>query len=270
MDDFMKSKTVFIITFLAALFAMYPIVQEYGHMGISIFDIKVTVKFFYLMNMGLLSLSVYFFSLEYISEKSFKFIRIVGNTLYSLAVLWPILFVLFYIATLLITYIVKLINFQIVSISISIIMGILITLVAQRIFKVIKNGVNFKEKESIIQKILVSKSINLESKDTPLERAEMVYEKGIYDPVAPYCFHAVTQSLINALEKKGINATVMSDSKVISLAIDKKILPETYIDYLKTIREVRNKSVHSLGLEIDEKTARSLLDKTYAILNIIE
>ncbi len=266
----MKSKTVFIITFLAALFAMYPIVQEYGHLGIAILDIKVTIKFFYLINMGLLSLSVYFFSLEYISEKSFKYIRIVGNTLYSLAVLWPIVFVLFYITTLLISYIVELINSQIISIGISIIIGILVTLVTQRIFRVIKNGVNFKEKESLINKILISKSINPEIKDTPLERAEMLYERDIYDPVAPYCFNAIIQSLTNALEKRGINATVMLDSKVISLAIDKKILPETYIDSLKTIREVRNRSVHSLGLEIDKKTARSLLDKTNAILNSIE
>lgn len=244
MDDFMKSKTVFIITFLAALFAMYPIVQEYGHMGISILEIKVTVKFFYFMNIGLLTLSVYFFSLEYINEKSYKFIRVLGNTLYSLAVLWPVVFVLFYIATLLISYILKLINSQIVSISTSIIIGILVTLVAQKIFEVIKNGVNFKEKESLIKKMLISKSINFEFKDTPLERAEMLYEKGIYDPVAPYCFHAIIQSLLNALEKRGMNATVMSDSKVISLAIDKKILSETYIDDLKIIREVRNRSVH--------------------------
>lgn len=270
MDDFMKSKTVFIITFLAALFAMYPIMQEYGYLGITILDIKVTIKTFYLINMGLLGLSVYFFSLEYISETYLKFIRVVGNTLYSLAVLWPIVFVLFYITTILISFISKLINSQIISSVMSIILGVLVTLLAQRIFKVIKNGVNFKEKESLINKILISKSINLEVKDTLIERAQMLYEKDIYDPVANYCFQAIIHSLKNGLEQNGVNVTMMTDTRVISLAIDKKVLSEIYTSDLNVISELRNRSVRSIDLEIDKKTARELLDKTKAILNIIK
>jgi hypothetical protein len=97
MSQFTKEKIAFAVALLATIFTITPLVDDFGGRGFVLFGVLLEVKFlFYLISL-LLSLSVYFYGIQFITERPIRATEVLGDSFYALAITAPILYGLLFL-----------------------------------------------------------------------------------------------------------------------------------------------------------------------------
>lgn len=97
MKEFIKEKIAFTVALLVALFTISPLVTKFGALGFSLLSYRLTAQHVYYLSLLLLSLAVYCFSWHFLTEKGFRVLQTVGNTMYGLAIVIPPAYTLLYL-----------------------------------------------------------------------------------------------------------------------------------------------------------------------------
>ncbi|HEV3238447.1 MAG TPA: HEPN domain-containing protein [Gemmataceae bacterium] len=100
MTEFTKTKIHFALALLGTLFAIHPYVEQWEHLGFSYWKYHLEIFHAYALTGGLLALSVYFYAMALLSERTSTRAERLGNYLYALGILIFPLYGLFYLSSL--------------------------------------------------------------------------------------------------------------------------------------------------------------------------
>ncbi|MEZ8383265.1 hypothetical protein [Vibrio tasmaniensis] len=250
MDDFFKTKVGFTVGLLATIFAIKPLIDQYGDLGFLFFGMDLTIKAAYLLLISVLGLAVYFISLQFASSKHSEWLDRLSNACYSFALIIPPIFSLFWGVTILLAQVSKLFE----QLSPEVLSGVAAFLTGY----VGKNVYLFIAK-SIKQKFLdaenkTTKSEILES----LNRASELNKSGMYDLAvfeASKVVESTLRQLLNDLEPKSKMANMY---QLQELASKYSILESDDIELLDEVRRNRNVTVHDVKIISAETSERVL------------
>lgn len=89
MTEFKKEKIGFALAFLAVLFTISPLVTEFGDKGVDIFSLRLSGRHLYYFTVAALTLGVYGYGLQFLTERNLRFLDSIGAIGYALALLAP-------------------------------------------------------------------------------------------------------------------------------------------------------------------------------------
>ena len=240
MSDFTKVKIGFAIALLAALFTISPVTSNLGAFGFYVFGIHIEIKHLYYFISLFLTLAVYFYSIQFLTERQVRFVRfaqMLADGSYAIAIVAPILYLSLFLVVLLtaaISPIVKSENLQgIFQNVLSGIMGVLSVLASQRLMKLFAK----REKQSSSEEY-DKQAISV------LDRAKQLFEDGHYDLSVIECFKSIETAARKVLLQKGVSLKNRSTRDLIQAAQDQGIIPEDRISLVHTIRQSRNIAAH--------------------------
>src|SRR5262245_8272872 len=87
MTSFTRIKMHFALALLGTLFALHPFLERMENHGFRYLGYRLPIFYAYSLIAGLLALTVYWFALALLSERSFSWVEKAGNLFYGLAVM---------------------------------------------------------------------------------------------------------------------------------------------------------------------------------------
>jgi len=265
MNDFSKIKIPFSLALLAAMFAISPLIQQYGQASYSLFGLTVTLNFIYLIFCILLGASVYFYAIGLVGDRPFfDFINKVGHVIYALALIVPPLFLILYPISILTDYLIAAFKSpffsKVIEFGGSAAVGVSASLIGNLIFRAFAA----RDRKEKIDKLSVKEN-------QLLGRARQLFQEGYFDLVATESWKAVEVALNRTFETAGIRRRGQPINALLDLARKKELLNSREIEELISIRQVRNTAVHTERKVTEEEAQRalSISEKTIAALDKI-
>lgn len=254
MNDFAKTKIAFAVALLAALYTINPLILKIGGVGAQILEINISIKFIYYLMLGCLGISVYFYSIQFISEKKIKYVQEAGDILYGVALSLPPAFLSLVIAIKGIDLIGKEELTKIVSPLLGLIAGILSTVLSAK----------FKGKITTMRRVSDAKGEE-ELEHEYLSRAKQLFDDGYFDLAILETFKAIESALKRNLLFHGVEVEPGRFLTNFRKAKQLEVLSSTDLKAIDQLRQIRNKVAHK-ETEIDESEARTLLREGEKIL----
>nr|WP_254219059.1 hypothetical protein [Vibrio mimicus] len=258
-DDFFKTKVGFTVGLLATIFAIKPLIDQYGDLGFLFFGMSLTIKAAYLLLISVLGLAVYFISLQFASSKHSEWLDKLSNACYSFALIIPPIFSLFWGVTILLAQVSKLFE----QLSPEVISG-----VAAFLTGYVGKNVYLFIARSIKQKFLDAENTNAKNQILDsLNRASELNKSGMYDLAVFEASKVLESTLRQLLNELAPNSKMVSMYHLQQLASKHSILESRDIELLDEVRRNRNVTVHdqkAISAETSERVinlCRELLVK---------
>lgn len=262
-NDQAKDKAIFVVGLMAAFFAFSAYKEELSQIRLQIGQVTPTLSSLFLAFIIILSLSAYFYALDYLKYSYprfqnsfvFKITTFLGNFLYSFGVLFPLLVFFFWIAPAIPLppekYIPAIVAFDIIG-------GIVVALLA--VFDAISKQKQRKQKE--IEGIDAKKVFSL-------QRALQLFENKFYGESVVESFKVLEIFLREMLlEKVDIHTEGISPSRIIETATKNNILDINSAEKVNELRKMRNLAAHS-EKPLTRKDAEKALQIIRSILETV-
>jgi len=247
MNDFGKIKIAFTVALLAALYTINPLILKIGVVGAEILGFNISVKLIYYLMLGCLGISVYFYSVQFISEKKIKYVQEAGDILYGVALSLPPAFLSLFLAIKGIALIGKDELTTILSPLLGAIAGILSFFLSSK----------FKGKITAMRRVSDAKGEE-KLEHTYLTRAKQLFDDGYFDLSILETFKAIESALKRTLLFHDVEVEPGRFLSNFRKAKQLEILKSTDLEAIDKLRQLRNKVAHK-ETEVEESEARALL-----------
>lgn len=247
MKDFAKIKIAFTVALLAALYTINPLILKIGTVGAKILGVNISVKLIYYLMLGCLGISVYFYSVQFISEKKIKYVQEAGDILYGIALSLPPAFLSLFVALKGIDLIGKEELTKLLSPLLAFVAGILSSFLSAKFvgkITAMRRASDAKGEEELEQEYL--------------SRAKQLFDDGYFDLSILETFKAIEAALKRTLLFHGVEVEPGSFLANFRKAKQLEILNSTDLNAIDELRRIRNKVAHK-ETESDEHEARALL-----------
>lgn len=239
-NDQAKDKAIFVVGLMAAFFAFTSYKQELSQIRLQIGEETPTLSSLFLAFIIILSLSAYFYALDYLKYSHprfqnffiFKITTFIANFLYSFGVLFPLLVLFFWIAPAIPVPPAKYFPF---ILAFDVIGGIIF--LGLSIFDAISKQKQRRQKE--IEGIDAKKVFSL-------QRALQLFENKFYGESVVESFKVLEIFLREMLLKKvDIHTEGISPNRIIETATKNNILDKNSAEKVNELRKMRNLAAHS-------------------------
>ena len=197
--------------------------------------------------LGCLGMSVYFYSIQFLSEKKIKYIQETGDILYGIALSLPPVFLLLVITVKTISLIGKDELTYFISPLLSVVAGIVTSLLSAK----------FKGKISEMRRSNDAKDEE-KLEHEYLSRAKTLFNDGYFDLSILETFKAIESTLNKQLLFWGVELEPRGFLSNFKKAQNLKILKSSDVQTINEIRHIRNQVAHN-KIQITEEKAKNLL-----------
>lgn len=261
MNDFAKAKIVFALALIGVLFAIHPVVRDFGDAGYSYFGAVLQFRVIYYAMLGLLGCVIYFYAVDFITDNPLGVAHRIGNLFYAMALLFPPVFAL-------------------VAASIKVAEGVVWvsdSSLAGEISKVAIAGIaggfglllarcasghmTRRDREENVNRLAFQSKGHL-------QRAEELLEGGHHDLVALEAFRCVESVLQRALLDGNVAISSSRANQLIPIAARSGVIPEHLVGVFHELRVARNRAVHTRD-EFTDKDASWFLDTTRKLIGSV-
>lgn len=261
MSDFTKVKIGFAIALLAILFAISPIIEEYGSYGFNVYNVNINVLHLYTAFGIILFIAVYFYALNILTQRGIKYAQQIADILYAVAVIIPFLYLFLFVGISIISIIGDYIKVAVI------ITGLTIGVIAIGLFitaylsKTMLNIIQKKEKASHIERYeedIIHK----------ITGAQGLLKNNHYNLSVIWCYDAVEKAIVLALYKNDFSHNKLLREKLINKAYEVGLIADVHKAKIDYIYNVRNKILRKKE-DVNKEEAEKVLIETQSILSLI-
>jgi len=262
MNEFTRNKIAFAVALLAALFTITPILSEIGSWGYKVFSLTLRVNHLYYFLSALLTLAVYIYGLQFLTERPFKQLRVTGDLFYAIALISPPLYVSLYLLTLIGSLLAKLFQAPgaadiLISIA-NVLLGIIGAQLTNRLVKAFSR----KDRQARVE--------NIQKEEVSiLARARQLFNDGYFDLTVVECFKAIELTLRKALVARDIPVGRINPRVLMEKAHHQELIPPELFERIDQLRDLRNSISHQ-NASVTQLQAEQALATTDRILAAIE
>jgi len=261
-NEFAKAKVLSALAVVGVLFAIHPLVQDYGEAGFGFFGVVLEFRVIYYLLLVLLGSAVYFFAMDFIADNPLGFAHRMGNHFYAMAMLFPPTFFFVLVAAKAAEGVVWVsdspVAGEISKIAISILIGAGAILIAH----VVSRRMNLRDRFASLDQM------SFRAKEH-LQRAEELQEAGHHDLVALEAFRSVESALRRALLDGDIHVSSSRPNQLIPVAARAGVIPENLVGVFHELRVARNRAVHASD-DFSEADALWFIETTRKMLASIQ
>lgn len=262
MNDSVKDKIVYAITLLATLFTIQPIIAGIKPIGFDLLTVHITVAHLYYLIGALLGGSVYFYSINFVTERFFTPFQQLGNILYASAILSLPLFLALWASAYLVDVASRLLNLpQIQSVGEGVLSSI-IAVATALLAEFVQRRLSRRDRSSRIQTITNDEADHI-------QRAHQMLEVGHCDLSILESYRAVEAALRRQLFKRQIHMPIRKPRDLADIAMKYEILPASAAPEVNTLRRMRNDAVHS-DQPMSRENARAAFDTARNVLSLLD
>ena len=261
MSDFAKAKIVFALALVGVLFAIHPVVRDFGEAGYHFFGAVLQFRVIYYTMLGLLGCVIYFYAIDFITDNPLGLAHRVGNLFYAMSLLFPPVFAIVALSIKTAEAVVWVSDSplageisKIALTSIAAGVGLLISQLASR-------HMNQRDREESIDRLAFQSKGHL-------QRAEELMAAGHYDLVALEAYRCVESVLQRALLDSKVSVSSSGANQLIPIAAKVGLIPESLVGVFHELRIARNRAVHSRD-EVSNKDASWFLDTTRKMIGSV-
>jgi len=262
MLDFNINKVGFALALLGVFFAMYPIIQDVGDAGFYFTGAFLSIRLFYYLTLASLGMGIYFYAIDFISPGRFNYARKFGNVFYALGFVFPDLYVILWVTSLVAGLMKFLEAHSPVLYLIAYMVGGFIDLVViVLVIRYIIRRLNRSDTNSRIKKLSGEQF-------THMNRARGLLDWGYYaEAVAESC-EAVSSGFEAMVIEKGLKIEGADLGDYAPAGVSAGIVPDSELDKLERLRAIKDAAAKDSD-SIDEAAAREALDISDGILKAI-
>lgn len=252
MDEFSKTKIGFTVALLATVFALKPLIDAYGNVGFTFFDINITAKLAFFATLGFLGIAVYFISLQFVSSKQIYLFDKISDVAYALSLSVPVLFCVLWLLVLIGEGLARVAT-SVPEIAWNIIAGVVAGLLTNLLTKTIssalkKKGSELREEDSRKKELEI------------LSRAERLIDDGHYDLSILESGKIIELALRQAVTFSTGEAKMYSLHNLIQRAHKLNLVSESDLEQINSVRILRNNANH-----LDSKVTKEDASKAVAV-----
>lgn len=257
MNDFVKLKITFAVALLATAYTLNPLILKFSAFTISIFEIEITPEHAYFLFMAALGLSVYAFSIQLLSKKKYPSIDRMGNTLYSVAIITPALYIVLFLMVTLLTIILNNIP-NATPESLNAFLSVSSSMVAV-VFGF--NAYKMSKRVSEFEKMKQEKVDEMNE----LANLSELRNNGLYDLAIIAAFKSIEKTLRTFIPET--HQVPKNIDSLLEYAHEKRVLSNSLLNKIDKIRSLRNKVIHSdlHATKMDAEEAKDILQSLVKI-----
>lgn len=258
MNDSAKEKIVFALSLLATLFTIQPVLDAVKTAGFDMFHLRISLQHLYYAVAVLLSMSVYCYALNFITDRFFLLAQKIGNFFYALSLVLPPLYFLLWGILNLIALVVPAFKTTVFAVIAQSLFGAIVGVAANLISALVAKRLSRRDRQSKAN-ALTSDEAN------HVQRAHQMLEAGHFDLSVLESYRAVEAALKRLLVEKQISVPLRGPLDIANWAKKKELLPAPAHQELDLLRRYRNDAVHTETpvsrdrAETAFQTAKSLL-----------
>lgn len=253
-SDFAKAKIVFALALVGVLFAIHPIVRDFGEAGYSFFGSVLQFRLIYYAMLGLLGCVIYFYAVDFITDNPLGLAHRIGNYFYAMSLLFPPVFAIVALSIKTAEAVVWISDSQLAGEISKIAMTSIAAGVGLLIAKFASRHLNRRDREESVDRLAFQSKGHL-------QRADELMEAGHFDLVALEAFRCIESVLQRALLDGNIAVSNSRANQLIPVAAKVGIIPESVVGVFHELRIARNRAVHSRD-QFTGKDASWFLDTT--------
>ncbi len=261
MREFDKLKIGFVLALLGTVFALHPIVSDYRTLGYQILGFNLTIWRVYVVFAVLLSLSVYLYAINIITEKPLSIVLDIGNLIYAISLLLIPTYIVIWLGLLFVDTFVKISNQYEINKLLKLIISALIGVVSGFIGRGVFVRIVRREKKFAVRQYTSEEADHI-------KRAEEMLLARHYDLAVIEAARSIEAALRRALFQAGISVKTQGMRVLVDYAIKKGVIPSNSKPLLEEVRIARNNAVHSIN-PISEQVATNVTDATRRILSMV-
>lgn len=259
MNEFAKTKIAFTVGLLATLYTLNPLItKEIGEIGFTIVSFDINTELVYYIMLGLLAFAVYFYSVQFISERKIKYVQEAGDVFYAIALSLPPAFILLITLNKLIIPLVKNESLEwllsgLFSALSSILAGYTTTILKRKMSSKQKRN-DAKQEENLSFNYLI--------------RAKQLFDDNYFDMAILETFKAIDSAIKKTLLLRNINVDERTPFQTINKAREYGILSDSDVNTINEIRNTRNMIAHT-SKKISQEDAQKLITEGENIITNI-
>lgn len=262
MNELFKTKIGFIISLLAVVFTVKPIINDYSEFGFSILEYNITALLAYKIFTILLCLSVYCISIQFVFPQTRKILIAATDLFYALSLTLPLLFIALWGSLSIANNIDIHLEFSTETIeSITAIISLIISFLS-----IIGTTLSYKRLNKT--RLKTEKTDYINKNVTQLERAHELFNAQMYDLSVLEAFKVIESilrelaSIFGITEHKNIISLINECQKL-------ELLEYSDIELIHMIRKKRNASAHLVD-SIDKDSALQILQLSSLLIQKLE
>jgi hypothetical protein len=267
MDVENKDKSAFVVALLAAVLAFSSFKDELSNITISLGFYQTSFLLIIIIFFVILTLSTYLYALDYIRYGTkiqnsiiFKWILPFANFLYLLALLFPLVIFLIWVA-----------NVVIQSINLSTMSTDIILTLSSTISVLIGSIVSLVSSKTLTKNIRYQLAEKLEEEgESRFQKAHQLYKNRFYAETILELFKVVESNIRKKLEEIGIVTKNFSPTVLKIFAKKEKILSSQNLAHLDDLRVMRNNAAHHKRISFTRENADSAFKIVEDILKEID
>lgn len=262
MTEISKIKIGFALALLAALFTLSPMANE-TELFFTMFSMEIKIRILYWIFVLLLAFSVYFYALALINEEKVHDIsQKLGNYIYVMALLFPLLVLSIYIISTISTFLIGLSNSKLTGQILQLVLYTILGAYASILVQKIATKFRRVEDKQISER---SKKVEIQL----LEKAKKLSQTEMYDLSVIELWKALEMSFERTFSLMALPYDRKNLSKMIDLIKQYKLLPSTLLSELHSIRNIRNKAAHTSDIvsKVEIQNAIKITEKILATID---
>ena len=262
MNQTRKEKILFALTLLAALFTLQPILNDFKTLGYAVGGLNFTFERLYYCIGFLLGSAVYFYAINFITERLSFFTQRVADFFYALAVIVLPLYFVLWGAIAIVQVLLEIWNRPGFQREASWLLAIISVLFSSALSYYIGRRLSVREKEVTLTRFS-SEEID------HFERASRTLKAGYYDLVVLELYRAIEAALKKLLVSRHLYLGVSHSRDLLTTARKHELISEDTAELIDQLRRLRNEAVQSTK-PIDRDAAEATMNTAKAILSAIE
>lgn len=261
MSDFAKAKIIFALALTGVLFAIHPLMRDFGGEGYTFFGTLIPFRMLYYMLMGLLACAIYFYAVDFITDNPLGVAHRIGNLFYAMSLLFPPVFAIVALSVNVAEGVVWMSNSTVAGEVSKMALTLIATSAGLLVARVASRQMTLRDRSETVS------VLELRSKDH-MGRAQEMLDGGHYDLVALESFRCLESVLQGALLEAEINVPNSRANQLIPIAARAGLIPDEFVGVFHELRVARNRAVHSCD-EFNKKDATWFLDTTKRMVSSV-
>lgn len=259
MTDFTKAKIGFALALLGVLFAIHPIIRDLGNIGFMFFGLLLEIRIFYYTVALFLSITVYAYAIEFISDRPVTIAQRVGNIVYAIALFVPASYSLLWITSWLAKFAVFVSKSPMAGAITSSLFGVLSGALSALLFNSFRRKLNSKDRKNRVVQLSLDTGLHI-------NRATEMFKASYYDLSVFEAFRAIETTLQIAVMSKQTWVRGEGFQNLLDVAIKANVIPQEIGETIEEIRILRNRAIH---LGATASSTKHVLEQTRKILGAI-
>jgi HEPN domain-containing protein len=218
MTDFTKTKMTFVLALLGTLFTLHPVIARFGEYGYDYLGVQLRLFHAYTALAVLLSLSVYFYALVMMTERTHSWTERTGNTSYALAMMVLPLYGGLYSAKLLADRLGQS-HLAWAAPAATLVLGVLWVAVSNIAAWLVRDHLTKRDRSARADELAAVEI-------AALNRAQEMYSHGHYDLAVIEAWRAIESRLRRVLLLRGIAPRRRSPATLIEVAFRSRVVSE--------------------------------------------